>query len=229
MPVRKTQILRIRKESQVQEIGKEMPRWTSKLANYKFDVIGITFSDVRYRKLKNFDYVFRTMSQEIGLERLQKVRIVKRFSQQSDFRRNLVIGSMRARRRKTLIWNYLQLKIHSPFFLRIMDKPTPLQSSLEISDEIDVESTFAPPTKTELQIPIKKLLLRKERNRSRSSRNSKQMGFFISSLGEGLLTNHTIIFKKIYSNTFINNIQKYYYLKFLNGKRIGINGVIKFI
>nr|YP_009555472.1 hypothetical chloroplast RF1 [Dendrolycopodium obscurum]AZU95326.1 hypothetical chloroplast RF1 [Dendrolycopodium obscurum] len=147
-----TQTLRIRKESQVQEIRKEMPRWTSKLVNYKFDVIGITFSDVRYRKLKNFDYVFRTISQEIGLEKLQKVRIVKRFSQQSDFRRNLVIGSMRARRRKTLIWNYLQLKTHSPFFLRIMDKPTPLQSSLEVSDEINVESTFAPSTKTEQRL-----------------------------------------------------------------------------
>lgn len=143
-----TQTLKIHKKYQVEEIEKEMPRWTSKLTNYKFDVIGITFNDVRYRKLKNLDYVLRTLNKEYGTEKIQRLSVVKRFSQQSDFRRNLIIGSMRARRRKTLIWNYLQLKTHSPFFLRILDKSTPLQSPLEVSDKINVKLTFAPFKKT---------------------------------------------------------------------------------
>nr|YP_010719145.1 hypothetical protein RF1 [Huperzia arctica]WDR47108.1 hypothetical protein RF1 [Huperzia arctica] len=142
-----TQAFGIRNEYQVQDVRKEMPRWTSKLANYKFDVIGITLSDVRYRKLKNFDYVFETVDQEIEIETNEPFRIVKRFSQQSDFRRNPVIGSMRARRRKTLIWNSLQLKTHSPFFLRIMNETTPLKIPLKVSNRIDTKSTFTPFTK----------------------------------------------------------------------------------
>nr|WBV80320.1 Ycf1 protein [Phlegmariurus squarrosus] len=142
-----TKVFEIQNEYQVQDVVKEMPRWTSKLANYKFDVIGITFSDVRYRKLKNFDYVFEKVDQEIEIEANEPIRIVKRFSQQSDFRRNLVIGSMRARRRKTLIWNSLQLKTHSPFFLRIMDETTPLKIPLKVSNKIDTKSTFTPFTK----------------------------------------------------------------------------------
>nr|YP_010519667.1 hypothetical protein RF1 [Phalaenopsis yingjiangensis]QHN58781.1 hypothetical chloroplast RF1 [Phalaenopsis hygrochila]UXO96918.1 hypothetical protein RF1 [Phalaenopsis yingjiangensis] len=45
-----------------------------------------------------------------------------RYSQQSDFRRNLIKGSMRAQRRKTVIWNLFQANVHSPLFLDRLDK-----------------------------------------------------------------------------------------------------------
>nr|YP_010417063.1 hypothetical chloroplast RF19 [Holcoglossum omeiense]USC54475.1 hypothetical chloroplast RF19 [Holcoglossum omeiense] len=45
-----------------------------------------------------------------------------RYSQQSDFRRNLIKGSMRAQRRKTVIWNLFQVNVHSPLFLDRLDK-----------------------------------------------------------------------------------------------------------
>nr|YP_009109327.1 hypothetical chloroplast RF19 [Corallorhiza odontorhiza]AIW51796.1 hypothetical chloroplast RF19 [Corallorhiza odontorhiza] len=45
-----------------------------------------------------------------------------RYSQQSDFRRNLIKGSMRAQRRKTVILGLFQLNIHSPLFLDRLDK-----------------------------------------------------------------------------------------------------------
>nr|YP_010486603.1 hypothetical chloroplast RF1 [Renanthera coccinea]UWI53754.1 hypothetical chloroplast RF1 [Renanthera coccinea] len=45
-----------------------------------------------------------------------------RYSQQSDFRRNLIKGSMRAQRRKTIIWNLFQVNVHSPLFLDRLDK-----------------------------------------------------------------------------------------------------------
>nr|YP_010704562.1 hypothetical chloroplast RF1 [Danhatchia australis]UKU09060.1 hypothetical chloroplast RF1 [Danhatchia australis] len=45
-----------------------------------------------------------------------------RYSQQSDFRRNLIKGSMRAQRRKTVIWNLFQVNAHSPLFLDRLDK-----------------------------------------------------------------------------------------------------------
>nr|YP_010539978.1 Ycf1 protein [Coelogyne ventricosa]UYF14287.1 Ycf1 protein [Coelogyne ventricosa] len=45
-----------------------------------------------------------------------------RYSQQSDFRRNLIKGSMRAQRRKTVIWGLFQVNVHSPLFLDRLGK-----------------------------------------------------------------------------------------------------------
>nr|YP_010471759.1 Ycf1 protein [Nervilia aragoana]UVG41117.1 Ycf1 protein [Nervilia aragoana] len=45
-----------------------------------------------------------------------------RYSQQSDFRRNLIKGSMRAQRRKAVIWGPFQVNVHSPLFLDRLDK-----------------------------------------------------------------------------------------------------------
>nr|QHN59003.1 hypothetical chloroplast RF1 [Uncifera acuminata] len=45
-----------------------------------------------------------------------------RYSQQSDFRRNIIKGSMRAQRRKTVIWNLFQVNVHSPLFLDRLSK-----------------------------------------------------------------------------------------------------------
>lgn len=106
--------LRNEKKILFREIEKEIARWTSSLKNDKFDVIAIGVTDIRQRKVKNLGYLIK------GKDKRRK--IVRRFSQQSDFRRKLIKGSMRARRRKTLIWKLFQLKINSPFFLRIAEK-----------------------------------------------------------------------------------------------------------
>nr|YP_010135965.1 Ycf1 protein [Nymphaea gracilis]QWM95653.1 Ycf1 protein [Nymphaea gracilis]UPX04553.1 photosystem I assembly protein Ycf1 [Nymphaea gracilis] len=50
-----------------------------------------------------------------------------RYSQQSDFRRDLIKGSMRAQRRKTVTWEMFQTDVHSPLFFDRIDK-TPLFS-----------------------------------------------------------------------------------------------------
>jgi hypothetical protein len=121
----------------LQEIAKEIPRWTSKLRNDKFDVIAVGVTDIRQRKVKNLGYLIK------GKDKRRK--IVRRFSQQSDFRRKLVKGSMRARRRKTLIWKILQLKTHSPFFLRINEKHIPFQFSLNKLTLISIKTIFKNP------------------------------------------------------------------------------------
>nr|YP_011028232.1 hypothetical protein RF1 [Epidendrum porpax]WNS59644.1 hypothetical protein RF1 [Epidendrum porpax] len=48
--------------------------------------------------------------------------ILINYLQQSDFRRNLIKGSMRAQRRKTVIWGLFQANVHSPIFLDRLDK-----------------------------------------------------------------------------------------------------------
>lgn len=113
--------LGIGKKFRFQEMDKEIPRWASDLKNDKFDVIAIGVTDIRQRKVKNLGYLVK------GRDKRRK--IVRRFSQQSDFRRKLVKGSIRARRRKTLIWRAFQLKIDSPFFLRMGEKPTFVSTS----------------------------------------------------------------------------------------------------
>nr|QHN57672.1 Ycf1 [Cleisostoma rostratum] len=54
-------------------------------------------------------------------DQMEEVALI-RYSQQSDFRRNLIKGSMRAQRRKTVIWNLFQVNVHSPLFLDRIDK-----------------------------------------------------------------------------------------------------------
>nr|YP_010724928.1 Ycf1 protein [Watsonia pillansii]WDW32141.1 Ycf1 protein [Watsonia pillansii] len=57
-----------------------------------------------------------------------------RYAQQSDFRRNLIKGSMRAQRRKTVILEMFQVNVHSPLFLDRIDKKAFFFSSFNISD-----------------------------------------------------------------------------------------------
>nr|YP_009461602.1 Ycf1 [Ranunculus reptans]AUT82911.1 Ycf1 [Ranunculus reptans] len=45
-----------------------------------------------------------------------------RYSEQSDFRRDVIKGSMRAQRRKTVTWKLFQTTVHSPLFLDRIDK-----------------------------------------------------------------------------------------------------------
>nr|QWW92755.1 hypothetical protein [Tayloria sp. 49123] len=130
-------IFSFHKKFRLQEISKEIPRWTSKLRNDKFDVIASGVTDIRQRKVKNLGYLIK------GKDKRRK--IVRRFSQQSDFRRKLIKGSMRSRRRKTLIWKILQLKTHSPFFLRINEKFLPFKFSLNKLNLSSIKNTFKNP------------------------------------------------------------------------------------
>uniref|UniRef100_UPI0030FEAE38 hypothetical chloroplast RF19 n=1 Tax=Cyathodium cavernarum TaxID=351593 RepID=UPI0030FEAE38 len=112
-------LIQIDKHIRFGEIGKKRPKWISNLKNDKFDVIAAGVTDIRQRKVKNLGYLVR------GKDKRRK--IMRRFSQQSDFRRKLVKGSTRARRRKTLISKMFQLKIKSPFFSRITEKSNLLE------------------------------------------------------------------------------------------------------
>nr|YP_009549243.1 conserved hypothetical chloroplast protein Ycf1 [Llavea cordifolia]AYW16392.1 conserved hypothetical chloroplast protein Ycf1 [Llavea cordifolia] len=73
-------------------------------------------SDFRYRKLRNVGF-------PSAKRRRRAVKLVKRYAKISDFRRKFLKGSMRSRRRKTLLWKALQEKIRSAFFIRLMEIP----------------------------------------------------------------------------------------------------------
>nr|YP_010308058.1 conserved hypothetical chloroplast protein Ycf1 [Microlepia speluncae]ULU27968.1 conserved hypothetical chloroplast protein Ycf1 [Microlepia speluncae] len=90
--------------------------------NY-FDVPGAD-SDIRYRKLRNVGITS-------AKEKPESTRLVKRYARVSDFRRKFLKGSMRSRRRKTLLWKILQEKVRSAFFLRLMEIPILSQLPIE--------------------------------------------------------------------------------------------------
>nr|YP_009948641.1 Ycf1 [Sphaeropteris brunoniana]QOH97822.1 Ycf1 [Sphaeropteris brunoniana] len=107
----------------IEDLEKDLAHETEILIDNRFDVPGVE-SDVRYRKLRNLGI-------SIAKTKRKTIRLVKRFAKISDFRRKVVKGSMRSRRRKILVWKMLQEKAHSPFFLRLMEIPTFFQLPIE--------------------------------------------------------------------------------------------------
>nr|YP_009691070.1 conserved hypothetical chloroplast protein ycf1 [Saccoloma inaequale]QEG57850.1 conserved hypothetical chloroplast protein ycf1 [Saccoloma inaequale] len=93
-------------------------------------------SDVRYRRLRNLGI-------SVAKAKPKLTRLVKRYAKVSDFRRRLLKGSMRSRRRKTLIWKILQEKTHSPFFLRLMEIPILPQLPNERLNSSNLETRLA--------------------------------------------------------------------------------------
>lgn len=99
----------------VEDLSMDLLRNAALYFENDFDVPGGN-TDFRYRKLRNIGLTFIK-----GKPR--SVKLVKRYAKVSDFRRKLLKGSMRSRRRKTLLWKAFQEKIHSAFFIRAMEVP----------------------------------------------------------------------------------------------------------
>nr|YP_009515215.1 Ycf1 [Isoetes cangae]YP_009515298.1 Ycf1 [Isoetes serracarajensis]AVH80042.1 Ycf1 [Isoetes cangae]AVH80125.1 Ycf1 [Isoetes cangae]AVH80208.1 Ycf1 [Isoetes serracarajensis] len=118
---------------QLREFKKEKPLFL-KLINNAFDLMNV-FSGIRSLRIKSIDWIEK---------KNEKFRNVKSFATQPDFRRNLILGSIRARRRKALLQESLQSEMHSPFFLRILKKTT-FSSPGKIG--INVKPTFEHPEK----------------------------------------------------------------------------------
>nr|YP_010444709.1 conserved hypothetical chloroplast protein Ycf1 [Schizaea fistulosa]YP_010444788.1 conserved hypothetical chloroplast protein Ycf1 [Schizaea fistulosa]UTJ90221.1 conserved hypothetical chloroplast protein Ycf1 [Schizaea fistulosa]UTJ90222.1 conserved hypothetical chloroplast protein Ycf1 [Schizaea fistulosa] len=114
----------------IEDLERDLFRNTQ-LNESRFDIPGME-SDIRNKKLRNLAINF-------GKTGLRSAKPLKRYSKSSDFRRRLIKGSMRARRRKMLIWRMLQGKTHSPFFIRWMEIPVSASSWSKGSTEWDPE------------------------------------------------------------------------------------------
>ncbi|RZC65730.1 hypothetical protein C5167_009426 [Papaver somniferum] len=117
---------RIIKESiGIKEIRKEVPQWSYKLITSLDQQDGTILEEtaedheIRSRKANHvviFTDTERTNSTTNTNDEVEEV-FVLRYAQESDFRRDIIKGSMRAQRRKTGIWELFQTNIHSPLFL----------------------------------------------------------------------------------------------------------------
>nr|YP_009975753.1 hypothetical protein RF1 [Balanops pedicellata]QNK05171.1 hypothetical protein RF1 [Balanops pedicellata] len=136
----------IRKSNGIKEISKQVPRWSYKLINDleqqegENEEIMAEEHQIRSRKAKrvviftdnqqNTD-IYNNTKETTNPDQADEVALI-RYSQQSDFRRDIIKGSMRTQRRKTVIWELFQANAHSPLFLDRIDKS--LFFSFDISE-----------------------------------------------------------------------------------------------
>nr|YP_009687076.1 hypothetical protein RF1 [Klainedoxa gabonensis]QDW75823.1 hypothetical protein RF1 [Klainedoxa gabonensis] len=127
----------IRKKSNgIKEISKQIPRWSYKLIddleqqerenkeNMAED------HEIRSRKAKRVviftenqqnNDTYNNPEDKTDPDQADKIALI-RYSQQSDFCRDIIKGSMRMQRRKITIWELFQANVHSPLFLDRIDK-----------------------------------------------------------------------------------------------------------
>jgi len=124
------------KSIKINEICKKVPRWSYKFMDELEQLGGKIEADnsqIRSRKSKRvviltnkskFFKKYNTYSDLGDTENTEKKNelALRRYSQQSDFRRDIIKGSIRAQRRKTVTWKFFQKRVHSPLFLDKIEK-----------------------------------------------------------------------------------------------------------
>nr|YP_009934583.1 Ycf1.2 [Tetracme quadricornis]QNR94971.1 Ycf1.2 [Tetracme quadricornis] len=118
------------------EIKKKVPRWSYKLKSELEELEGETEENVpmepgiRSRKAKRVvvftdkephNEIYTNLKDNKNSDQKDEMALI-RYSQQSDFRREIIKGSMRSQRRKTVIGEFFQAKVHSPLFFDRIDK-----------------------------------------------------------------------------------------------------------
>nr|YP_009538533.1 Ycf1 [Bencomia exstipulata]AYU74370.1 Ycf1 [Bencomia exstipulata] len=153
-----------KKSNALKEIHKKVPRWSYKLINDLEQQVGegpetvVTDHEIRSRKAKRVVIFTDTRrntnrysnTQETNnTDQTDEVALI-RYSQQSDFRRDIIKGSVRAQRRKIVNWKFFEADVHSPLFLDRIDKS--LFFSFAISERIKRILRNCMWTNTELKI-----------------------------------------------------------------------------
>nr|YP_010132022.1 hypothetical chloroplast RF1 [Primula hubeiensis]QPZ50709.1 hypothetical chloroplast RF1 [Primula hubeiensis]WCD61499.1 hypothetical protein RF1 [Primula hubeiensis] len=118
----------------IKEISKNVPQWSYKLITELEQEEGegedeaALDHEIRSRKFKQV-VIFSNNSENSDTinkdtnnpDQTDEVALI-RYSQQSDFQRDIIKGSMRAQRRKTIIWELFQANVHSLLFLNRIGK-----------------------------------------------------------------------------------------------------------
>nr|YP_009184095.1 Ycf1 [Dendrobium chrysotoxum]ALN98106.1 Ycf1 [Dendrobium chrysotoxum] len=125
----------------IEEISKKVSRWSYKLTENleeeeeeNKEELDEEYHEINSRRAKrvivyhdndqninSISSIQNTSNNDQNDDQTEEVALI-RYSQQSDFRRNLIKGSMRAQRRKTVIWDLFQVNAHSPLFLDRLGK-----------------------------------------------------------------------------------------------------------
>nr|YP_009974362.1 hypothetical protein RF1 [Uraria lagopodoides]QNH95219.1 hypothetical protein RF1 [Uraria lagopodoides] len=121
----------------INEIRKKVPRWSYKIISELEQLSGKIEAEsyqILSRKAKRVvilnkskffkkNNTYRNTGNTNNTKKKKKELALIRYSQQSDFRRDIIKGSIRAQRRKTVTWKFFQKSVHSPLFLDKIEKP----------------------------------------------------------------------------------------------------------
>nr|YP_010964513.1 hypothetical chloroplast RF19 [Ototropis elegans]WNM89168.1 hypothetical chloroplast RF19 [Ototropis elegans] len=121
----------------INEISKKVPRWSYKFIDELEQLNGKIEAEsyqIRSRKGKRVvilnkskffkkNNTYRNTGNTNNTKKKKNELALIRYSQQSDFRRDIIKGSIRAQRRKTVTWKFFQKSVHSPLFLDKIEKP----------------------------------------------------------------------------------------------------------
>nr|WAJ48698.1 Ycf1 [Asterolasia drummondii] len=122
------------RKNSTKEISKRVPRWSYKLID------NLDQESREYDENLRGEHAFRERKAKrlvVSVDHQTKEDVtLPHYLEQSDFRRYIIKGSMRAQRRKTVIWNPVQANVHSPLFLNRADKLFFL--SFDISGRMEV-------------------------------------------------------------------------------------------
>nr|UFK29630.1 hypothetical chloroplast RF19 [Bassia littorea] len=124
-----------KKDIGIKEISKEVFHWSYKLVDELEELIRVMEENdmwvehqIRSRKMKRVliysdeqENTDNPSPNTVDMGERGDIVLI-RYSQQSDFRRDIIQGSMRVQRRKIAIWKLFQANIHSPLFLDRIDK-----------------------------------------------------------------------------------------------------------
>nr|YP_010162439.1 hypothetical chloroplast RF19 [Dunbaria nivea]QRI60148.1 hypothetical chloroplast RF19 [Dunbaria nivea] len=120
------------------EISKKVPRWSYKFIDELELLEGkrVAYNyEIRSRKAKHVvilpnkskffkkDNTYNDIGNTKNTKNKKNQLALIRYSQQSDFKRDIIKGSIRAQRRKTVTWKFFQKSVHSPLFFDKIKKP----------------------------------------------------------------------------------------------------------
>nr|YP_010472639.1 Ycf1 [Hymenaea courbaril]UVH65762.1 Ycf1 [Hymenaea courbaril] len=125
----------------IKEISKKVPRWSYKLIdeleqmeaekeeNKENEIADLAIRSRKAKRVviftknsKNDDTSTDNPDTQNSKKRGRDELTLIRYSQQPDFRRDIIKGSIRAQRRKTVIWKLSQANVHSPLFSDKIEK-----------------------------------------------------------------------------------------------------------
>nr|APB96380.1 Ycf1 [Daucus conchitae] len=102
----------------IKKISKKVPRWSYKLITELEFLSGTAHEglplDYQIRSRKRDGIIIYRPTKRTSVKNWMSIRD---YSEESDFRREFIKGSMRVQRRKTVIWKLFQANAHSPLFL----------------------------------------------------------------------------------------------------------------
>nr|WKL06535.1 hypothetical protein RF1 [Corchoropsis crenata var. hupehensis] len=192
----------IRKKSiGIKEISKKVPRWSYKLIDDLEQQEGETEENVtaeheiRSRKAKrvviftnnqaNADTYTNTKDAN-DPDQTDEVALI-RYSQQSDFRRDIIKGSMRAQRRKTITWELFQANVHSPLFLDRVEKPLFFSFDLSEPMKLIYRNWICQNKESQISDYTKKKIEKKDEDKREKYKREEKMRIEIAEAWDSIL------------------------------------------